>query len=561
MNGILNHLWQSSLFSVAAAIATVPLRRNAPRLRYWVWFAASLKFLVPFSLLVSLGSQIKLAPDAPSLHAVTVQQISGYFAPGLMLPPPATTPAPIPWNLIATAIWSLGSLLLLSRWFRRWALIHVAARQAARLDLYNGVPVLASPSMMEPGAFGVFRPVILLPSGLSDRLTPPQRESILVHEARHIRCYDNLTAALHMCVETLFWFHPLVWWIGSRLMDERERDCDQAVLAHGSRPSEYARAIVNVCAAYSESPLPCASGISGSDLKRRIREIMIWRISRPMTHHGKALLAAAALLTASVPFVIGVIRAQTLPPPPAYTYDEVSIHRSDPSATNVHIGPGPHGGLRTVNTSVLILLSVAYAVQQYQIAGAPGWVSSDHFDITFTPDKEEAALSEGMAPKDIQASLGRNRQRLQAVLRDRFGLVLRAETRQLPVYVLTQARQGNKLSLHADPKSQFPSIQTNGRSRITASNATMEMLAQQLGMELGRPVHDETHLDGRYDLKLDWTPDLNPTTNPDPAERESPPTGASLFTAITEQLGLRLESKTGPVQVFAVEKINRPAEN
>ena len=94
--------------------------------------------------------------------------------------------------------------------------------------------------MMEPGVFGLFRPVLLLPEGITDNLTPKQFEAILAHELRHVRCFDNLTAAVHMSVEASFWFYPLVWWIGANLMDERERDCDEAVLRQGSQPGDYA---------------------------------------------------------------------------------------------------------------------------------------------------------------------------------------------------------------------------------------------------------------------------------------------------------------------------------
>jgi uncharacterized protein (TIGR03435 family) len=414
---------------------------------------------------------------------------------------------------------------------------------------------------MEPGVFGLFRSVILLPESIAGRLTPEQFDAILAHELRHVRYRDNLTAALHMCVEVLFWFHPLVWWIGARLMDERERDCDEAVLRQGSQPGDYARSIVRVCETYFESPLECASGISGSDLKKRIREIMTWSGSMPMTPRGKVALAAAAVAVASLPFFIGLVRAQTLPPAPAYTYEVVSIHKTPPGQKNVHIGPGPQGGFRTENTSTLVLLSAAYGVQDYQIVGAPGWVASDRFDVTFTPDKTEVGLEPGMAPKEIHSYLDRNWQRLQAVLRDRFGLVLRAQTRELPIYGLAQARHGNKLTVHADEKSGFPSIQTNGRSRITATNATMDMLAQQLSMELRRPVHDETALNGRFDFKLEWTPEPDASPDHTAADPNSSSPGGSIFTAIVEQLGLKLESKKGPVQVYVVEKIERPTEN
>jgi uncharacterized protein (TIGR03435 family) len=257
--------------------------------------------------------------------------------------------------------------------------------------------------------------------------------------------------------------------------------------------------------------------------------------------------AVTILIAFAVSSVIGILRAQNLPPAPTQDYDVVSIHKSDPGATNVHIGPGPQGGLQTTNTSLLLLIAFAYDVAKYQIFGAPGWVSSDRFDVTFTPDREEIALGADPNLADSESSFVRNQQRLQAVLRDRFGLIMRGEKRELPVYLLTQARSGYKLSPHSDAKPG-PSIQTNGDRQITASDATLDMLAGQLSIQLRRPVRNETLIEGRYDFTLDWVPD------PDLPE-------GSIFTAITDQLGLRLESTKGPVQVYVVEKIQQPSEN
>jgi bla regulator protein BlaR1 len=255
---VFNHLWQSTVFAAAVGLAALALRRNSPRVRYWLWLAASLKFLLPFSWLVATGARIQLPPDTPSLHAVTIQQISATFAPVSLFPTATPAIATPRMPLALAAIWLAGALFLLFRWFRRWRTIHLAVRKASRLQLPNPVPAYSSSAMIEPGVLGVFRPVLLLPEGLSDNLTPEQFEAVLAHERRHIRCHDNLTAALHMCVETLFWFHPLVWWIGAKLMDERERDCDEAVLSQGSHPGDYARGIVQVCEAYVELPLACA---------------------------------------------------------------------------------------------------------------------------------------------------------------------------------------------------------------------------------------------------------------------------------------------------------------
>jgi len=559
MSEIFNHLWQSTLFAAAVALACSALRRNSPRLRYWLWLAASLKFLVPFAVIVSMGARVQFPPDTPSLHAVTVQQISTYFAPVPVFPaaaPPAR--ATLRWPLVPGAMWLTGAMFLSFRWRRRWRMIHEAARGATRLAFGCAVPTLASSTTMEPGVFGIFRPVILLPEGIADDLTPEQLEAILAHELRHIGYRDNLTAALHMCVETVFWFHPVIWWIGAKLMDEREHDCDEAVLRQGSRPGDYARGIVHVCERYVESPLACASGIGGSDLKKRIREIMTWRGSMPMTFRGKAMLAAAAVAAMSAPFLIGVIRAQTLPPAPAYGYEVASVHRSDPAATGAQLGRGPQSGWRSQNTPVMMLLTAAYDIADYQVIGAPAWVSSDRYDVTFTPDKPQAPPGPGAAEKDRQAYWIGNRQRLQAVLRDRFGLVLRTETRELPIYVLRQAKNGSRLSPHAEGT---PGLIQFHAGFIAAGDATIDILAKMLSGEFRCPVHDETGLTGKYDFKLDWTPDSDASPDAAPAGMSSPATGASIFTAVTEQLGLRLEPKRGPVQVYVVEKIERPAEN
>ena len=443
------------------------LRRNSPRLRYWLWLAASVKFLIPFSLLVSTGARVQMPPDTPSLHAVTVQQISTYFAPAL----PVHTR--FHWEWIAVAIWAAGRLFLM---FGGSA---TGARRRLRC------------SNLECSAFFILSWCYPKVSPIS--LTEEQLQAVLAHEARHIDCHDNLTAALHMIVETLFWFHPLVWWIGARLMDERERDCDEAVLRQGSQPGVYARSIVQVCETYVETPLACASGISGSDLKKRIREIMTWCGSLPVTLRAKALLAVATLAAVSIPFVIGILRAQTLPPAPTLTYDAVAIHKTASGTTSIRFSPGPEGGLRTLNTSAVKLVAWAYQVEEYQILDAPGWASSQGYDVTFTPDKSEAAFSDSPTLKQLEGWQRHTAQRTQAVLRDRFGLVLRSETRELPIFNLTQAKGGHKLALH--PGEGGVSLGSNGH-QIMGNGVTIGMLAVHLSTLLGRPVRDETHLNG-----------------------------------------------------------------
>jgi uncharacterized protein (TIGR03435 family) len=549
VNAVLNHLWQSTAFAAAVAIAAALLRRHSPRLRYWLWLTASAKFLVPFSLLIATGARVRVPPDTPALHAMTVQWISTYFSPAVLSVPARTA---FPWTTWLAAIWTAGALFLLIRWLLRWRTIRVAARQARKSDLEFPAPVFVSATAIEPGVFGILRPILLLPEGLPDELTPAQFEAILAHELRHIRFRDNLTAALHMFVEALFWFHPLVWWLGARLTEERERDCDEAALRQAGRPADYARGIVSVCRNYAESPLPCASGITGSDLGKRIREIMTWSGSAPLTKSARAMLWVAALTALSLPIALGILRAQSLPPAPVLTYDAVSIHKTAPETVNVHIGSGPQGGWSTVNTTAVTLISTAYNVRDYQIIGAPAWAKSQGYDVIFTPDKNEPAPGKNPSLRELDLNREHNSQRMQAVLRDRFALVLRSETRELPIYNLTQAKGGHKLSTH-DPKKRGPSMNFNNGRQVVGVDVTVTMLAQSLAMILHRPVVDETHINGQWDFKADWTPDSET-----PANASAP---GSIFTEINDKLGLKLQSAKGPVQVYVVEKIDQPEEN
>ncbi len=153
--------------------------------------------------------------------------------------------------------------------------------------------------------------------------------------------------------------------------------------------------------------------------------------------------------------------------------------------------------------------------------------------------------------------MSRQKQRTQAVLRDRFSLILRAETHELPIYALILAKGGHKLSRPAEA-NRGPLLQGRG-TQLTAIGATVKMLADYLSGVLGRPVTNDTGLDGPFDFKLEWTPDTPAQHSPD--EPVSATGGPSIFTALTEQLGLRLDSRRGPVPVYVIEKIEKPGEN
>jgi bla regulator protein BlaR1 len=309
-----NHLWQSTLFAIVAALVTLNFRKNRAHVRYCLWLIASVKFLVPFALLMDLGnrfwsaiatSQIatKLAPPYVSL---AMQQIAQPFTDSPSLVPSAPLTHTADWIPIAIlSIWLCGFLCVVFIRLRGWLRIRAAVRASSPIHIHGVGAVRSSPGLLEPGVVGIRRPTLLLPEGILTHLSPPQLEAVIAHELSHVRRHDNLTAAIHMVVEAVFWFHPLVWWIGARLIEERERACDEAVLSMGGEPRDYADAIVSVCKLYVEAPLDCVSGISGADLKKRIVRIMACDVALSMGLGRKLLLAAAGLLAVAVPVVMG----------------------------------------------------------------------------------------------------------------------------------------------------------------------------------------------------------------------------------------------------------------
>lgn len=210
---IINHLWQSTLVVLLALLLTWVLKRNQARTRYWVWMTASAKLLVPFSLFVAIGERLRpsAAPLARSPQfASAILNLAQPFSANLpnRAPVPLAEPAmaALPSHQVSLlpalflTVWLSGSLLLLLRWLRHWWAIRAAVRSASPMPLPADVPILSSSLLLEPGVFGIFRPVLLLPDKILGRLSAPQLRSILAHEMCHVRRRDNLTAAVHMIV-------------------------------------------------------------------------------------------------------------------------------------------------------------------------------------------------------------------------------------------------------------------------------------------------------------------------------------------------------------------------
>jgi uncharacterized protein (TIGR03435 family) len=235
------------------------------------------------------------------------------------------------------------------------------------------------------------------------------------------------------------------------------------------------------------------------------------------------------------------------------TFDVVSIKPNLSGAEGGSIRLTPGGRLVAQNASLRQLITTAYDVRDFQLFGGPSWMASERFDI-----EAKAAGN----PTQDQIS-----QMLQALLADRFSLTVHREKKEVPIYRLTVAKGGSKLPpakaectpmvpppAKFDPATLRPCGGFNSNVGMMLGGAvSTTKLAASLSRTLGRTVVDETGLSGSFDVSLHWTPDAQPQT----ANSSDP----DFFTAIQEQLGLRLESGRGPVEVLVVDQAERPSQN
>jgi beta-lactamase regulating signal transducer with metallopeptidase domain len=304
---LLDHIWQSTLFAGAAWLLTLAFRRNGAALRFWLWFAASIKFLVPFAALAALGEYLSRQYPAALPQSIIAFQPAAekLSAPAKMLVAPHAETINLAPLLLG--VWLAGLAVILGFHLLRWSRVRTMMAQARDLPGSAPIQIKTSASSMEPGLVGILQPAVLMPAGLMAHLSDAERDSILAHEISHLRRRDNVTAAIHTAVEALFWFYPPVWLIGAQLLAERERACDESVLASGHDPEVYAGGILKVCRFCIQSPLAYVSGISGADLGIRVRQIMTAEAARDVSAAKRALLAGACLFTLALPVTAGFL--------------------------------------------------------------------------------------------------------------------------------------------------------------------------------------------------------------------------------------------------------------
>ncbi|MBZ5631925.1 MAG: TIGR03435 family protein [Acidobacteriia bacterium] len=583
---LLHFLWQGVLIAAVYAATRKWIARSAgPNVRYVLACAALAGMaaapVITWSLMNPTAA-VSIAVSVPHV-ANTPTSAPAVATPALLSSVPRALPEPLlPW---VVAIWFAGALVfwfrLLSGWIRAVRLRSRLVRRAppewqqaldrlkTRIRVSRPVRLLVSSLVQAPAVVGWIRPVVLVPVGALTGLPPEQIEALLLHELAHIRRHDYLVNVLQSVVETLLFYHPAVWWVSSHLRTERELCCDDVAVSVSGDVLTYARALAELESS-RRIHFGAAMAATGGSLAHRIARLLGQPRPASRTLSGPGVIAAAMLLAITAFTVFGQ--------PVARPKFEVASIKPSQEPGPMTVRPLP--GRLTANATVKLLMQNAYTVHLFQILGGPDWINSERYEIE--------AKAAGNISRDQMFLM------LESLLADRFQLKIHRETRDLPVYTLVAARSGLKLPPPKDggcvslvPDGTVPPEVVRGRmtppgpgqpplspcggfrtrlentgARMRGGQITMPEFARELSIVLARTVIDKTGFTGLFDLQLDFLPDETTPALP------APPPGApldssspSILTAIQEQLGLRLESAKGPVEVIIVDHIERPSAN
>ncbi len=544
---LLHFLWQGTLIAIAYAIGRrVLCRAKSPQPRYLLACAAMAAMLVAVAATyTTLGIQ-------PATVAIQIQSVATHATQ--FEPPPHTRPfesvstSAIPaWREavmpLFVALWFAGAAILSVRLLFGWSMAarlrFVFTRPGPRewqlrldrlgsqLRVARPVKLCVSAAVQVPIVLGWLRPVILVPVGALTGLPPECVDALLAHELAHIVRCDYLVNIAQKVCEALLFYHPAVWWISGHIREEREHCCDDIAVRVPGDAILYARTLAAL-ERERATPLTFAVAANGGVLRRRIARVLGQTEPHSRDFAGSGLLAGIILMS----FAAAGLWAQ------AGSHFDAATVKPNHSGTGVdHIQIG--GGSVTIqNVSLKRLIGMAHGVQEgrsYLFSG-PDWLDSENFDVLakYPADTPNAQVL----------------QMLQRELEERFSLRLHREMKEFSAYALLLTKDGPKF--HASTRQG--AYKFSFRDGHAAGSAiTMGMFGDRLSRPdfgLDRPVVDQTGLTGTYDVMFDWKA----------GEPDAP--SPSLFTAIQEQLGLKLEARKIPLEVLVVDHAERvPKEN
>ncbi|MGH9242109.1 MAG: M56 family metallopeptidase [Vicinamibacterales bacterium] len=601
-------LLAKATLTLAVALAVTRLaRRSRAAARHVLLVAA-------FAVLLALPAASFVIPS----RGVTLPaQTAASSAPAVAVVPVMTSPSPavidtqesvdslpiespgMTASAILWAIWGAGMLLCVLpvvagtwhlRSLRRSSSLCASGeallrRLSAEAGIQRSVAVRVHESIPGPMTYGILRPVIMLPL---DATAWSEEElcRAMIHELEHVRRGDWLSQYMARIVRALYWFHPLVWIAWRRLSLEAERACDDAVLRR-SEATAYANQLVLLAERLTSTATPPLLAMAACrDLSTRVRAVLDGAQARgragalPVT---TAIVAAALFIAAVAP--LRAVRQGQVPsdgaqqPPPAFETASVKPNKSGEEQRYIQIDPSGTN-LKVVNMQLRQLITWAYQIQSFQLEGGPDWIAADRFDILAKPERAVPATG---AFFDGQNPL---RMMFRTLLADRFKLVMHKETKELPIFELVVARQDGRLGpqlrpaamdcaaraaaaakggaqppASSGPPGSGPCFMNINPISVRGGGVTLAMLANILVGSVQRLVIDRTGLTGNWDLEVNYTPDQSQV----PPGVELPPSvdrnGPSLYTALEEQLGLKLRPARGPVEVLVIDSVQQPTPN
>ena len=534
--------------------------------------------------------------------------------------PPAefSLPAEIDTNTLFSAIvalWLGGVAVLLTRlgagcW--RVRQIQAAARLepesrwqsladeiAARLGMRRRFSVVDSLRVATPTVVGWLQPIVMLPVAALAGLSPRQVEAILAHELAHIRRHDYAINLLQTLAETVLFYHPAVWWVSARIRVEREHCCDDVAVAVCGDATEYAAALTEL-ASWSIAHPPLAMAATDGPLITRVRRLL--RLSEPVDRSsGRTTVVVAGVLTAAIGLGIFGVIVQAQPiggadsrfGPPEMNrllgFDlfpgPVRLPGGDP--VNVRawgVTVGNETTMTYVGFTARSMIRESYGLEDAPIVGAPLWMDDETFDIAVPAD---------LTIVDGRPDYEQVRAAIKVFLEESLGLKTHRETRIFPAYALVLANDDGRLGPALKPSTSnciaggppgVSAAMVTGPvlrewsvirrfcgfddsffgmkgTRVTLAALAREFHRRGSPMAPDREIVDRTGLTGEYDFELRFG--LLPLAaighaHPVLGTVLSPFGIRSVFTALPEQLGLKLVDATVSREVLVIDRIDRP---
>jgi uncharacterized protein (TIGR03435 family) len=579
---LLHFLWQGLVIAILYAVARRTLARaSSPQTRYLLacgalaaMLAAPLltwEMLMPPDASGEAMYRIRNTPAVASTDAATSVTLSDSVRATVS---GVQSEQFLSWVVI---VWFAGAMVFWVRLAGGWLVAarmrsmlvrrappewqEIVRKLGAEIGLSRPVRLLVSALVQVPTVVGWLRPMVLVPVGALSGLPAEHMEALLLHELAHIRRLDYPINILQSVAESLLFYHPAVWWVSRHIRTERELCCDDLAVSVSGDVLTYARALAQL-ESYRPANLGAALTANGGSLPDRIARLL--GKSRPVvrTGLGPDVIAVAALLAVAAYGLFGQSADA-----PRFAVASIKPGAKNPQSMALPMGAGyrPGGRLVATNAPVTFLIQRAYSVVSFQVIGGPSWINTDGYDIEAKPESNTDEKRMWLM--------------LQSLLADRFKLLMHRETRDLPVYNLLAVKGGPKLPPPLQRAcSDNPPLPQPGQPRpkapcgpgIVGSGAldgisvSMPAFTRFLSMLVGREVIDKTGFTARFALHVDFAPDdALAGLPPAGAEASRPADGArpSLFAALPEQLGLRLQKSTGPVEVLVIDRVERPGEN